>query len=293
MSAQAIVTERLEAARSRWPVWRVQLAAIAGTELRRHILTKRGLWIYLLALMPVFVIWMHSLASIYHPGPRQHPLPHDTQILSGIFQIFYLRLAIFFGCVGIFSYLFRGEVLEKSLHYYFLAPVRRELLVVGKYLAGVGTACIIFTLGVVLMFSGMYLHYGSVAVQQFLFEGGGLWQLIAYLGVTVLACLGYGAVFLFMGVQKRDPMLIAALVLGWEGANAVLPGWLQRFSVIHYLQQLCPVPMPGKGPELLLVTAAEPLPGWLAVLGLLTFSGLMLWLTARRVRRMQINYSAD
>ena len=43
--------------------------------------------------------------------------------------------------MGIFSNLFRGEMLEKTLHYYFLTPMRREMLVAGKYLAGliVGT----------------------------------------------------------------------------------------------------------------------------------------------------------
>ena len=28
--------------------------------------------------------------------------------------------------MGIFSNLFRGEMLEKTLHYYFLTPIRRE-----------------------------------------------------------------------------------------------------------------------------------------------------------------------
>ena len=38
--------------------------------------------------------------------------------------------------MGIFSNLFRGEMLEKTLHYYYLTPLRREVLVAGKYLAG-------------------------------------------------------------------------------------------------------------------------------------------------------------
>ena len=57
-------------------------------------------------------------------------------VFAAMFQFFYLRAAIFFGCMGIFSNLFRGEMLEKTLHYYYLTPMRRELLVAGKYLAG-------------------------------------------------------------------------------------------------------------------------------------------------------------
>ncbi len=46
--------------------------------------------------------------------------------------------------MGIFNNLFRGEMLEKTLHYYYLTPLRRELLVAGKYLAGLGTALVLF-----------------------------------------------------------------------------------------------------------------------------------------------------
>ena len=41
----------------------------------------------------------------------------DRTIFAGIFQFFYLRLAIFFGCLGMFMYLFRGEMANRTLHY--------------------------------------------------------------------------------------------------------------------------------------------------------------------------------
>src|SRR5688500_3821936 len=61
----------------------------------------------------------------------------DRMIFAGIFQYFYLRLAIFFGCLGVFMYLFRGEMSSRTLHFWFLAPARREVLLAGKYVAGV------------------------------------------------------------------------------------------------------------------------------------------------------------
>ena len=57
-------------------------------------------------------------------------IPKDSLIFASVFQLFFLRLAIFFGCVGIFTNLFRGELLDKSLHFYLLAPIRREVLLV-------------------------------------------------------------------------------------------------------------------------------------------------------------------
>src|SRR5262249_50540060 len=52
-------------------------------------------------------------------------LGRDSIMFAGVFQFFFLRLAVFFGCLGIFMNLFRGEILDRSLHFYFLAPIRR------------------------------------------------------------------------------------------------------------------------------------------------------------------------
>ena len=79
------------------------------------------------------LIAIHAIDS---PLGRHCNIHQDTEILAGIFQVFYLRFGIFFGCLGLFSWLFRGEIVEKTLHYYFLAPVRREVLIAGKFLAG-------------------------------------------------------------------------------------------------------------------------------------------------------------
>ena len=68
----------------------------------------------------------------------------DRAIFAGVFQFFYLRLAIFFGCLGMFMYLFRGEMANRTLHYWLLAPARREVLLAGKYAAGLIAALLDF-----------------------------------------------------------------------------------------------------------------------------------------------------
>ena len=105
---------------------------------RRHSSPNADFWIYLLAFCAEVLMVGHWL---FQRGARPGSVDYDTlgqdiQIFAGIFQFFYLRIAIFFGCVGIFSNLFRGEMMDKSLHYYMLAPVRREVLVDGKFLSG-------------------------------------------------------------------------------------------------------------------------------------------------------------
>ena len=167
-------------------------------------------------------------------------IPKDSLIFATVFQFFYLRLAIFFGCVGIFTNLFRGELLDKSLHFYLLAPIRREVLLVGKYLAGLIATVVIFTVSTALQLLAIGWHLTGPAMTEYL-RGPGWSQIGAYLGVTALACLGYGSVFLAAGLLFRNPIIPAAIVLLWESANPFLPAALKKISVIFYLQSMCPV----------------------------------------------------
>ena len=109
-----------------------------------------------------------------------------------MFQFFYLRGAIFFGCVGVFCNLFRAEMLEKTLHYYYLTPVRRELLVAGKYLAGLAVALVLFVGSVTASFLMIGQHAGQ-AWSNYIWHGPGASQLAWYAIVAALACVGYGA----------------------------------------------------------------------------------------------------
>ena len=163
----------------------------------------------------------------------------DRLIFAGIFQYFYLRLAIFFGCLGIFMYLFRGEMSNRTLHYWFLAPARREVLLVGKYAAGLIASAVIFGGGALLTFAAMVWPHDAVEVQAY-WNAGGLGHAFWYVAAAMLGCVGYGSVFLAVGMYFRNPIISAAVLLAWEGINGILPHLLQKMSVLYYLQSLCP-----------------------------------------------------
>jgi ABC-type transport system involved in multi-copper enzyme maturation permease subunit len=226
-----------------WALWRAQLFAILRLEMKKSFITRRGLWIYFLAFAPVLLFAFHSFIELKHGQPGN--LGEDTHTFAAVFQFFFLRLAVFFGCVGIFINLFRGEVVEKSLHYYFLAPLRREVLVAGKFLSGLLAAMVIFGASTVLQFVALCWQFNSNTVQEYLFHGHGIEQLAAYLGVTLLACVGYGSVFLAAGVLFRNALIPVVFVLAWEAASGFLPELLQKTSVIFYLKSLCPVAVPA------------------------------------------------
>jgi hypothetical protein len=282
-----VIPLREKAAGYPWAAWRAQLLTILRLELKRNFFQLRGFWIYLLAFAPAAIIGAHAATS-----HGRCTLEEDTAILANIFQFYYLRLGIFFGCMGIFTRLFRGEVLERSLHYYFLAPIRREILVLGKYLAGVIASVVFFGAGVTLSFVFMNGHFGDLG-WQFVFNGPGLGHFGSYLLVTALACIGYGALFLLMGLLYRNPIVPAIIILLWESINNVLPAMLKKLSIIFYLLPLCPVEVPTDGISALFTVTAEAVPIYVAIPGLLIVSALLLWYAARRIRSVEISYGTD
>jgi ABC-type transport system involved in multi-copper enzyme maturation permease subunit len=280
-----------------WALWRRQIAAVVRLELKKTLFARRGLWIYFLAFAPVLLYAAHSFVLI--KAGRRGDFGEDTHMFAAVFQFFYLRLAIFFGCVGIFMNLFRGEVLDKSLHYYFLAPIRREVLLVGKYLSGLLAAAVIFCCSTLLQLVALYWYFNSNVIQDYLFHANGLGHVAAYLGVTLLACIGYGSIFLAAGVLFRNPLVPTLVVLLWETISGVLPPLLQKCSVIFYLKSLCPVSVPAsitldKGSLLALFAVnVNPASTVTAILGLLTLSVAVLALSSLRLRRMEIEYGAE
>ena len=220
----------------------------------------------------------------------------DRLIFARVFQYFYLRLAIFFGCLGIFMNLFRGEMLDKTLHFWFLAPARREVLLAGKYLAGLIAAVVIFTAGAALCFGAMLWPQDPAQLDAF-WRSQGLSHIFWYAASAALGCVGYGSVFLAAGLLLRNPIIPAVVILLWEGVNSILPAALQKISVLYYVQSLCPIPSPmdPNAPVLirLLMNPAEPPSAAVAVLGLLGVTTLVLWAASRAVRRLEINYGVD
>lgn len=369
-------------------VWWSQIKAVVRLEMKKTFFAKRGLWIYLLAALPVLIFVAYAIASAgqqhrradiarhgarplsyqdllavkagmtsqeviatlgkpplnFHwtedrpIGPEKenenqktvqvshedyqysdgqndlfvglvngkvenvhvaegNNLGEDSIVFAGVFQFFFLRLAIFFGCLGIFMNLFRGEILDRSLHFYFLAPIRREVVMAGKFLAGLLATSTIFVTSELLQTIAFLWHLPPNVRDLYLYHNHGLEHAAIYLGVTVLACVGYGAFFLVAGMLFRNPILPAAAILLWEAINPFLPGVLKQISVIYYLKSLCPVDIPSAPgtPAVLalLISNSDPISAPVAVLGILAVAFIALYASSLQVRRMEINYTTE
>jgi hypothetical protein len=195
-----------------------------------------------------------------------------------------------------FMYLFSGEMSNRTLHYWFLAPAPREVLLAGKYAAGLIASAVIFGGGALVAFAVMIWPHDAVEVQAYM-NAGGMAHAFWYAAAAALGCVGYGSIFLAVGLYVRNPIIPAAVLLGWEAVGGVLPAVLQKISILYYLQSLCPVPAPmdDDAPTLIRLLAAPAAPASRpgAVLGLLLLSALVLWIASRAVRRMEISYGAE
>lgn len=274
------------AKKSRQSLWKKQIASILRLEVRKNFTGKRSILIYLLAMLPVLI--MAALVSVNADDIREN-FAEASIIFANLYEGMILRTVVFFGCAWIFMNLFRGEVVDRSLHYYFLSPVKREVLVAGKYISGLVTSLILFVTMTALAVFFIYLPLGYSGAMSHLFDGPGMSQVLTYLSITVLACIGYGAAFLVIGLFFRNPIIPAIILYGWEFINFLLPPFLKKLSIIHYLHSLTPVPIP-EGP---FAIVAEPTSAWLTVPGLILVTIAVLVMASVRIRRMEIKYGGD
>jgi hypothetical protein len=183
-------------------------------------------------------------------------------------------------------------MVERTLHYQFMVPVRKEVLVLGKFLAGTLISIALFETAVLSCFYLAYARFGS-AGRSYVFDGPGLGQLGSYLLVTALACLGYGAVFLALSLLFKNPIVPGIVLMGWETIVPIFPAWAQRLSVTFYLKHLCPVTLPAEGPMAIFTVVAEPVAPILAVLGLLTLAFVVLVVSCFLIHRIEITYTVE
>jgi len=270
-----------------WSLWFRQIRAIFRLETEKNFLGRRSILLYLLALLPIIPLVL--LAPFTPPGREWHDFTQYNMIFAVFYGGFILRTVVFFGCAWIFMNLFRGDIVDRSLHFYFLSPVRRQVLVIGKYFSGLVTAIILFTATTVICMLLIYLPHFPSESSRFFFDGPGMGQLLTYASVTILACIGYGAFFLVVGLFVRNPIVPAIVLYVWEWLNFLMPPLLKKISVIHYLNSLVPVPV-SEGP---FAVVAEPTPAWIAVPSLIIVTALVLILASYRIRHMEIRYGNE
>jgi ABC-type transport system involved in cytochrome c biogenesis permease component len=260
-----------------------QLRAVFLLELRRLLRGRDGAGLILIAAVP-FVL----TAVVVFVRGEPIAVGRLEKEFAALFQNLILQVTLFFGCLFAFGNLVRGEQMAKTLHHLLLAPVRREGIVLGKYLAALAVTSGLFGGFAALSYLVLLLGQGRSAAVSHLASGGAA-RLLAYVLVTTLACAGYGAVFLVLGQLAKSPILPALVFWGWEHLNFLLPEVLKRLGLVHYLLSLTPVTVP----EGFLAVIGEPVPVWAAIPAPLLLAGALLAFAAWKARRTELDYGVE
>jgi ABC-type transport system involved in multi-copper enzyme maturation permease subunit len=144
-------------------------------------------------------------------------------------------LGVFYGTA-----LIADEVDDKTITYLFTRPIARGAVLLGKYLAYLVCSALVVLPSVVLLYLLIVPIRGDL--------GGSFGPLLIDLGLLATGLAVYGALFALVGAALKRPLVIGLVfVIGWEPTVLVVPGYLRRFTVAHYVQGLVPHAMPQTG----------------------------------------------
>ncbi len=285
-------------------LWR-QIRAVMDIEIKKHFWGRKSPPLYLLVLLPVLVTGIESYnirSSMRYEkkfatyeqdslekevNPERFSLETHAVDFAGFYRGFLLQVVTFFACLRIFLGLFRVELMERGLHFYFLSPIRRDVLVIGKFLSGFLPGSLILGAVTVLCLFFHYLPYGWSASSADLFDGPGLVNALNYVGVTVMACLGYGALFFLFGFFFKNSVVPAVILFIYEIFSFLWPALLKKFTVIFYLNSISPLPISLST----FAIVAEPVGIGYSLPGFLLFTALAISVISFFIRRMDIRYN--
>jgi hypothetical protein len=203
-------------------------------------------------------------------------------IFGGVFWLLYLRFVV--PVLGAFygTSLMSDEVEDRTITYLFTRPIPRGSVIIGKYIAYLVCTELVVLPSVTAAFL-LIVPVGGGSI------GETFPSLLTDLGILAIGLAAYGAVFALIGAWVPRP-LVAGLILvfGWEQVALLVPGYLRRFTLAHYLQGLVPHAMPQDDTVAAIQSVfSEPPSATASVLSLVAITMVALWLAARTVERRE------
>lgn len=216
------------------------LRAVFSLSLRRLVLAPSLLAHLGIAAVPLFIVTMIYIGNLHR---HRMPTIQEIHIATELFlRILYLHFVVFFIANILGSAVIRQERDEQTLHYFFLQPVRRWMVISGKfaaYLIVSGAICVVSFWAVYLALALPAI--GTRGVASDLFSHGRFAIMGRETLVLLLGLVAYGAFALIMGgVGFFKSASYALFLLGWEAGLPYLPSTLKFWTFAHYLQSLLP-----------------------------------------------------
>ena len=134
-------------------LWWRQFTAVLIPSIQRSLLSKRVLVALVLILLPLSLLTMLGIDSIDSGNDKFMANINRARMIFGmVYSTFILGAVLYIGNALMFTSLVRGEILERSIHFPLLAPVKREVLILGRFFGGLISAFIVFGLATIVCY---------------------------------------------------------------------------------------------------------------------------------------------
>jgi ABC-2 type transport system permease protein len=243
------------------------IPVIFASFFRSGLKAKRTRVFIVLSLVPVVLMFIVRIVDVTNAGDF-----FSKVMLSLYFQLLIPVLALFFGTTIV-----NEELDNKTLVYLTTVPVPRRAVILGKYLAA-------YLMLLLIVGSGFLLSFLASALNRL--NQASAWEdLAVYLGAALLALFCYSALFTAAGaIMKKSILLGLFFVFGWESVVQYFPGVTQKFTIVHWVKSLLPIP-PGEGG--FLIFQLQPSPALESVAVLIIAGLLFLFLAVLIFQRKE------
>lgn len=202
---------------------------IFGITFRQTIQSKKTIFMLAATFIPVLI------AACYRIFGRGASVDPD-KVLSLLMLLLFLQFLSVLIALFYATALVADEIDNETITYLFTRPVRKYVIIIGKFAA--------YVLGAfLLVIPPMFFTFLIIAAGNGIFSEPilSLSHFGKQLGVTMLALTAYGAIFTFFGAWWKRPVVLGLLFgFGWEKVVLMAPGTVRRYSVVHYLMSIFP-----------------------------------------------------
>ncbi len=188
-----------------------------------------------------------SRFALAHPLHLEFPALgiSETRRMSEVMEAFayvfragYLYFGIIISAMIFASSVFREELEDQTLHYLYLQPIPRWMIVLGKFAGFIAVAMPCYAVSLVCVKLLMLLPFGEGGLVKFLEPASLLILLREFVTITIGLAV-YSSLLLGMSNIVSNP-IPSFMVYGWEAFSNLMPQALQEWSLGYYIKSLLP-----------------------------------------------------
>lgn len=207
------------------------LRVLFGLGVRELVLSKKTLVVLFLGALLVFTTFAYRAVVAFGWARNPNiPLIFGVVVTEAFLRFMIPVIALFYG-----ASLVTDEVDGRTITYLTTRPIDKPVILWGKFAAFAAVS-------VMLLEVTLFLCWLSLAT------AAGLGGLLTHLhllakdgAVVVLGILAYGALFTLLGALLRKPVIPGLIfIFVWEMVASLMPGSVQRLTILHWLQALTP-----------------------------------------------------